>query len=175
MVVTLRKLEHVPHGLKEILDYYGDPDRDGDWDLDPDWYKENTRVFKMPFPLRLSWDHSRSVSYLRFHVKVGDVIVDALEDVVEEHGYDFLRMHDWDLLGSAFHFRRMKGQKFLSTHSWGIAIDLNPETARWGGQPESQPKFIVDAFKIRGFNWGGDWDPEKYTVDPMHFQAATGY
>ena len=170
----MNRLIHVPHGIEDIYDTYGDPDKDGDWDLDPGWYRQNTAVFTLPYPLRLSWNFSRSVRRLRFHVLVGPAIVDALSEIASKHSYEKLKANDWDILGGAYHFRKMVAYPALSTHSWGIAIDLNNHVAGWGKDPKTQPDFIVAAFRVRGFDWGGDWPP-KYTSDPMHFQAATGY
>ena len=64
----------------------------------------------------------------------------------------------------------MASGPLLSTHAWGIAIDLNNHIAGWLDPDGVQPEGIVDAFKKRGFIWGGDWS-EQY-VDMMHFQAC---
>ena len=61
----------------------------------------------------------------------------------------------------------------LSTHSWGCAFDIN-----WDTNPFSKrlitdiPLEFVEAFRMYGWQWGGDW---KNSKDPMHFQLATGY
>lgn len=59
-----------------------------------------------------------------------------------------------------------------SLHSWGIAIDINPDTNPY--QPGSYsafqtdiPEQIINIFKKYGFAWGGDWPGER---DPMHFE-----
>ena len=60
----------------------------------------------------------------------------------------------------------------LSTHSWGIAVDINAAT-----NPMRKPmvKDIPDEwvaiFEAVGWTWGG-WFP---TPDPMHFQWCSGY
>lgn len=167
-------LKEVPHGLTEINEYYGNPDRDGDFALDIDWADENIRRYEMPFPMRLSWNDTVTVTAFQAHRRVGAVIVDALEEILAYRGLEYLQEQDLDRYGGCWNFRKMVSYPALSTHSWGMAIDLNSHVAGYGADPSTQPEFIVAAFKKRGFNWGGDWPP-KWTSDPMHFQGATGY
>jgi len=64
--------------------------------------------------------------------------------------------------------------KPLSSHSWGIAIDLNE---RWNGQPadpalpgeQGSVRELVPLFAAQGFAWGGDFSQGK---DGMHFELA---
>ena len=57
-----------------------------------------------------------------------------------------------------------------STHAWGIALDINPDTNR-AGTTGDLPEGVVNAFERVGFRWGGRWKRR----DPMHFQLARGY
>ena len=59
-----------------------------------------------------------------------------------------------------------------SLHSWGIAIDINPETnpyqpGNYGPPTTDIPPQIIEIFKKYGFAWGGDWPGER---DAMHFE-----
>ncbi len=78
-------------------------------------------------------------------------------------------------IGGTFIWRRIKGSPNLSTHAFGIAIDVNVERSsywRWTfkGQPmvwkNKIPQEIVDAFEAEGFIWGGRWAH----YDTMHFE-----
>lgn len=56
----------------------------------------------------------------------------------------------------------------LSTHSFGITMDVNPDTNPYTRANQHDiPPVIVDIFKRNGFGWGGDWSPNH---DWMHFQ-----
>jgi hypothetical protein len=74
--------------------------------------------------------------------------------------------------GGCFNFRSKRTGNKLSTHCWGIAIDLNPETNQQGITGDMDPG-IVEVFRRFGFKWGGDWVGK--SKDPMHFQFCTGY
>jgi hypothetical protein len=76
-----------------------------------------------------------------------------------------------------FNFRKVAGQKNLSVHSFGAAIDLNTKFADYwvwsSGKPGNVPVYknkfpmeIVDIFEKHGFIWGGRW----YHYDTMHFE-----
>lgn len=78
-------------------------------------------------------------------------------------------------IGGTWHYRKIARSKNLSTHAWGIAIDLNADRGaywRWQrrGEPlkwqNRVPQEIVDAFEAEGFIWGGRW----LHYDTMHFE-----
>lgn len=159
------ELAHVPE-YKELNEYYGNPDADADRKPDLAWWEERTKVFDMPFSLRGCWN-GQLYKHLRFHRLVGPVIVDALREVSAELKVQAMR---WNELGDALNVRLMKADPLMSTHSWGIAIDLNPSKACWQCDPYNQHPCIIEAFKSRGFIWGGDWPKSHW--DGQHFQAC---
>jgi hypothetical protein len=55
----------------------------------------------------------------------------------------------------------------VSRHAWGAAVDINAPTNPFGSSGSQDPR-LVEVFKDRGFNWGGDWA----LPDPMHFEYA---
>jgi hypothetical protein len=56
-----------------------------------------------------------------------------------------------------------------STHSWGVAIDLNAPWNAFGQKNFEMTQEFAQCFKDVGFVWGGDWS----YPDAMHFQYAT--
>jgi hypothetical protein len=190
-------LRDVPHGLRAIKARYGDPDVDSDLIGDDTFWNEKLIVRSLPFKMKNSWNDV-IVSKVRVHVDVWPSLEDALyeilmqagerylaernfrvdegvalEDALRVAGEAYLIANGYHVLGGIYNFRQMRGYPALSTHSWGIAIDINPHLAPFKEKP-NQPRFIVDIFKARGWDWGGDWYP-KYNYDGMHFQACTGY
>jgi len=158
----------IPFGLTEIESKYGRPDHDGDGICDIRWMATNLRIFLLPYPMRISWKPKQFVSKIQAHKLVGDAICDALEEAFKKVTVDLMRNNRWDYWGGCFNFRRNKHDpKKLSTHSWGIAVDLNPHLCPMGNEKDNQPREISEAFMERGFYWvPGDW---------MHAQACKGY
>ncbi|MBK5720327.1 M15 family metallopeptidase [Dysgonomonas sp. Marseille-P4677] len=78
-----------------------------------------------------------------------------------------------------FNWRKVRGANRMSSHSFGIAIDLNIKYSdywQWDCRCTSEnadlryknriPQQIVDIFERYGFIWGGKW----YHYDTMHFE-----
>ena len=69
-----------------------------------------------------------------------------------------------------FNNRPQKGGTKLSTHAWGISVDLNAATNALGTSGDMDAR-VVEIFKEEGFVWGGEFG----RPDPMHFQYARKY
>ncbi len=164
------KLAYVPEGIERIIEYYGDPDIDDNFILDKSFIEAEQGIFMFPFPMRLSWKPNKVVNRFMAHKKVGAIIYDALYEFKEEVGLEKIFRNKWNYFGGCFNFRVKRNNQGLSTHSWGIAIDLNPHIAPYGKRGH-QPDILVDIFESRGFEWGGRWRHK----DSMHFQACKGY
>jgi hypothetical protein len=158
-----------PHGFEEILATFGDIreyiHKDGS--LDPRWEADLLARISLPFPLALSWNHAQMVKEMTCHKKSGEIFSDVFAKI-QANGFET----KIQAFGGCFSFRPQRTGTRLSTHAWGIAIDLNPETNAQGtaGNMDSN---ILGIFKDAGFAWGGDWEGK--VRDPMHFQFCTGY
>lgn len=94
---------------------------------------------------------------------------------------DDLSMNDNNT--SSFNYRLVAGTKKISNHAYGLAIDINPKLNPYvqgsrispeGAKYDSKSpgtilsdSFLVNAFKKRGWTWGGDWITRK---DYQHFE-----
>jgi len=167
-------MTRVPYGKDEINHVYGNPDRNEDGILDRTWFDRNIEVIELAFPLRKSWALDELVYRIQCHRLVSLEIKEILSEIGAWRGGAYLDQRGYNVWGGCFNFRFAKGNpKALSTHSWGIAVDLNPELAPFGEPDHEQPTFIIEIFKSHGWISGADW-PEPYT-DGMHFQRASGY
>lgn len=60
-----------------------------------------------------------------------------------------------------------EASRYLSLHSWALAIDVNAFENKLGQKPKLSSNF-VKCFTDAGFDWGGRFK----RVDGMHFQLA---
>ena len=131
----------------EIIKKYGKPNQQGSY----------LTTIKLPYPMRLAWDKNTKVTTMRCHKLVANDFVNVFEEILEHYGYEKIVELGIDLFGGCFNFRQMRGGSDYSRHSWGIAIDLDPErnqlkeskkTARFA-RPEYKP--MIDIFYKYGF------------------------
>ncbi|GEM_PF-682661 len=156
-----------PHGYPEICRVFGDIESyvGEDGTLDPSWEKEMLGYASLPFSLPLSWAPEKVVTRIHCHRLLAPVLEGLFQEVVDRGLRPLVRTY-----GGCFSFRRMRGGGRLSTHSWGIAIDLNPDTNPLGSKGDMAPE-LVSLFREFGFVWGGAFS----RPDPMHFQFCSGY
>jgi len=148
---------------KDALAKYGKPNETGEGYL---------IKIQLPYPMRLSWDKTHTVSSMMCHHLVAENFKKVFSDLLAHYGIDKIKELGIDLFGGCFCFRKMRGGSEMSIHSWGIAIALDPErnqlketsaTARFA-RPEYKP--MIDIFYKNGFQSLG---VEK-NYDWMHFQ-----
>lgn len=169
---------NVPKGKAGILAFYGQPGT-------------NIVTTALPWPLRLAWDMDVSVGSIRCHRLVVRDLLSIFQAiwsherlaVKQQVGFDShttaeydsltlakIQADGLDLFGGCYVYRNKRGSKNLSTHAWGIAIDLNPVGNPFG-EVGDMPEWVVAEFESRGWVWGGRWKKR----DDQHYQAGGGY
>jgi hypothetical protein len=157
-----------PIGFDAIIKEYGDPRLylRGDGTIHHSWEAIALSSFMLPAALPLGWDESVRVSKVRCHRKVALSLRVVFEEIFAKGLWGQLKTFD-----GSYAWRVQRGSaKKLSTHCWGIGIDLNAETNQLGTDGDMPPE-IVQVFQKHGWTWGGEWARK----DMMHFQACSGY
>lgn len=159
------KLYYVPT-FKELNDYYGNPEAAPG--IPSRGFMDRLTHVPVPFPLKWSW-LDKTTDSIMVHRLIAPAVINAFEEILQVAGEEYLVDNKYNVCGGTYNFRLLKSGKGLSTHSWGIALDLNPDIApyrHWidGSLVNNQPAFITRAFINRGFS--------SYTHDGMHFQAV---
>lgn len=155
--------------------FFGNPDKDGNGVPDRSWEDANLVGISPPYRMVLAWAPQTVVKTVRMHKLVAPAMNRILAQILNYYGtqeaVEGARMH---LYGGAYQFRLMRGGNALSVHSWGAAIDLDPERnafrRKYGAVAGMMPMPVVEIFESEGFSWGGRWSSR--SVDPMHFQGA---
>ena len=147
---------------KAIIQEFGKPNQQGSY----------LTTIKLPYPMRLAWDKNTKVNTMRCHKLVAQNFTNVFNDLLNHYGLAKIQELGIDLFGGCFNFRAMRGGSDYSRHTWGIAIDLDPErntlketskTARFA-RPEYKP--MIDIFYKHGFvNLGVEKN-----YDWMHFE-----
>lgn len=146
----------------ELIKKYGKPNENGTY----------LTTIKTPYPMRLAWDKETKINKIRCHKLVAENLTNIFTEILEVYGYEKIVSLGIDLYGGCFNFRKMRGGNDYSRHSWGVAIDLDPErnqlketakTARFA-RPEYKP--MIDIFYKYGFVSLG----REKNYDFMHFE-----
>jgi LysM repeat protein len=157
-----------PRGYDEIVAAFGDvkANLDADGNLSQDWVRQNIARARLPYPLIVSWNHAQQVVSFACHRKLVNIFEHTFEAICDAGLQQKLQY-----FGGCFNFRQKRTSSKLSAHSWGIAIDLNPETNPLGAAGNMDSR-VITIFEQFNFKWGGEFRGGK---DPMHFQYCDGY
>ncbi len=129
---------------------------------------------ELPYPHRLAWNLRKSVNSFSCHAKVHDSAQRALQRVFEHYGMERIKELGLDRWGGCYNKRKMRGGNRWSMHSWGIALDYDPERNqfKWG---RDRAAFAHPDYDV----WWRCWEEEGWlslgrtkNFDWMHLQAA---
>lgn len=133
-------------------------------DIEPEWIKDNTELLQVPALSELGFSSIRVHKKARPHFEAvfTEIAAAKLSDSLLSCGGTFVPRH----IGRDV-------TKALSSHSWGVAIDLNVEWNGYGRRPTPGGEIgslqgIAPIFAKHGFAWGGHFS----TPDGMHFELA---
>ena len=150
-------------------------------------YEEKVRLFGDPKPIPrgeggfadLDEEFLKNIQYfdfpvlgrLRFHSKVFHQLFEALK-TIEERGLS--KEIDIELTrrrGGTFipRYQRWSPQYPLSSHAFGIAIDLFSVNSEGKIEKTKWSEEFVEVFEKNGFFWGGRF---KNFYDPIHFEVC---
>lgn len=87
----------------------------------------NQTQIEIPYDMVLAWDRSARVRKMTLHKKVADSAKRVLENVATIYTPQERAGLGLDVFGGSLNVRRMRGGSAYSMHSWGIALDFDPE------------------------------------------------
>lgn len=131
-------------------------------------------LLALPYPMKLAWDKRRIISRISVHEKVAASAGRVFESIAQTYSAADRMALGLDVFGGALNVRKMRGGSAYSMHSWGIAIDFDPERnqLKWGRDKARLAHADAEPF------WRA-WEAEGWlslgrarNYDWMHVQAA---
>lgn len=131
-------------------------------------------TLKLPFPMRIAWEPAKTVNSFSCNAKVHDSMLRIWQRTLAHYGHDEIKRLRLDMYGGCLNVRKMRGGSAWSIHSWGCAIDIDPD--------RNQLKFkrasaTLDDAPYQPF-WGFVYDEGAISLgierdfDWMHFQFS---
>jgi hypothetical protein len=87
----------------------------------------NQTSIEIPFDMYLAWSKSTRIRKMTLHAKVAPSALLVFEKIAGTYSLSDRQDLGLDLFGGSLNVRRMRGGTSYSMHSWGIAIDFDPE------------------------------------------------
>lgn len=81
----------------------------------------------LPYPMKIAWDKSQIIRKFRCHAKVENAFESIFQKTLAHYGAAKVSALALDVFGGCYNLRQMRGGTSWSMHSWGIAVDLDPE------------------------------------------------
>lgn len=147
----------------QLISKYGNPNETGVGYL---------VTIPLPYPMKLAWDKTKIVTRLRCHKLVAKQLTNIFNEILAFYGHENIKKLGIDLYGGCFNYRKMRGGTEWSRHSWGVAIDLDPErnplkaTSKTAQFAKMDYKPMIDIFYKHGFVSLG----REKNCDWMHFE-----
>jgi hypothetical protein len=139
-----------------------------------DGFTPPQRLVDCPWRLRLSWDLATGTRRISCHEKVADSLSKVLTNVFQHYGEAEIIRLRLDIYGGCYNPRKKRRGSTWSTHSWGIALDFDPDNNQldWGSGKATFARPDYHA-------WWNIWEAEGWlslgrvkNFDWMHVQAA---
>lgn len=135
---------------------------------------ENMTQLELPYQMKLAWETSVIVKKISCNQKVAKSLHTIFENTLKTYGDKDIGKLRLDLFGGCVNVRRMRGGSSWSIHSWGAAVDLDPDNnqLKWGKDRATFAKKEYEPFwkivEVEGWTSLG----RSRNFDWMHFQAA---
>lgn len=141
---------------KQLIDIFGNPYEDR-ITFERKWMER----WQVPDELR------KAIPVLPKFIYINWILIAPLESTLRE--LIALDLHHeiktWD---GCFNIREKRGSAGISTHAWGIAIDMNAATNPFRGKVTWSKSFLA-VWRQNGWILGADWSSA--SKDGMHFQG----
>jgi hypothetical protein len=135
---------------------------------------ENQTSLDLPYKLKLAWNLNTSLSRVTCNQKITKSLYTIFEKTLKTYGEKEIEKLRLNVFGGCLNVRKMRGGSSWSIHSWGAAIDLDPDNnqLKWGRDEASFAKKEYEDFWKIVESEGWTSLGRSRNFDWMHFQAA---
>jgi peptidoglycan hydrolase-like protein with peptidoglycan-binding domain len=146
---------------KDCMKFYGKPGT-------------NQVTLKLPYPMRIAWEPKKTVKSWSCHAKVHDSMERLFQRTLDHYGMEKIRELRLDMWGGTLNVRKMRGGSSWSQHSWGIAVDIDPDNnqLKWGKDRATLAKPIYNKFWEFVYDEGAISLGKERNFDWMHLQFS---
>lgn len=134
----------------------------------------NQVTCKLPFPMVIAWQTSKTIRSFSCHKYVQPSLERLFQRTFDHYGYEKikeLRLHHF---GGCLNVRKVRGGSTWSQHSWGIAVDLDPDNnaLKMNHKQATFAKPAYNKFWEFVYDEGAISLGKERDYDWMHFQFA---
>ena len=148
-----------PHDdTASLIAFYGKP------------WEDSSLLVHVPPPFIMKYEGA-IIHGILIHQKCAAALALALSSIWKYYGQsqDQIDASGVSNYSGSYNYRSVRGASNLSCHAFGAALDIDAEHNMLGSSHGNMKQPVVDAFKMVGAFWGGDFIHRK---DWMHFQFA---
>jgi hypothetical protein len=134
----------------------------------------NQVTLNLPYPMRIAWEPKQTVRSWSCHRKVHDNMERIFQRTLDYYGMEKIRELRLDMWGGTLNVRKMRGGSAWSMHSWGIAVDIDPDNnqLKWGRSNATLARPVYKKFWEFVYDEGAISLGIERNYDWMHFQFA---
>ncbi len=135
--------------------------------------KNQTKIL-LPYKMEIAWAPGKYITHMTCHKKIAKSMQGIFEDTRDFYGEKYLKEIRLNQYGGCLNVRKIRGGNRYSTHSWGIAVDIDPShnRLRWHTPRASLSAGVYDGFWQIVENHGATSLGRYKDYDWMHFQFA---
>lgn len=135
---------------------------------------ENQTRIELPYPMVLDWEPDSVIKRITCHEKIAEPLQRIFRKVLGEYGEQRIKELQLDRFGGCLNVRKMRGGSAWSIHSWGAAVDIDPDRnqLRWGRDRAALAQPVYETFWEIVESEGATSLGRRKNYDWMHLQFA---
>lgn len=129
---------------------------------------------ELPYPMRIAWDKKNIIKKFSAHELVCEPIERIFKRTLDYYGMEKIKDLGLDLWGGCLNVRKIRGGSGWSMHSWGIAVDMDPDNnqLKWGRDRATFSKPAYNKYWEFVYDEGAISLGKERNYDWMHYQFA---